>query len=129
MDVKADADQKEIAYAGLRTIKRQNFDQFLGYLYIKNADQDRHGSLTTGLETQCSLEHDQHPKTLLDAHNVISNHCFDANHKAKKKKKQDKPSKKNDDKRNQDPDKNERESKVTVASIKNHAVAVERTTS
>lgn len=63
----------------------KNSDQFLACLCLKSVDHDRHGSLTRGLNTQFSLEHDHDPKTPLDARDIIHNHRFDPEHKVKKR--------------------------------------------
>ena len=53
------------------------FDQFLGYLYLDNADKSKYGSILQGLNTQQSLGNDQYPKTITESNNVLSNHKFD----------------------------------------------------
>jgi hypothetical protein len=37
----------------------------------------KYGSLLTGLQTQQSLKNIQFPKSITEANNVLSNHCFD----------------------------------------------------
>jgi hypothetical protein len=51
--------------------------QFLAYTYVDNADKAKYGTLLMGLHTQTSLKNDQYPKTITEANNVLSNHCFD----------------------------------------------------
>jgi hypothetical protein len=67
-------------------------DKFLVYLYLKNADKDKYGSLLDGLNTQQSLNNNQYLATITDANNVLSNHRFD-NNKHNKTRKTDKKSK------------------------------------
>ena len=106
-------DQKKDALNEIRDAKKKNLDQFMAYLYMENCDHDRYGSLVGGLDTQYSLDHDQYPKTLLDAHNVISNHKYDPNYKDKKKRKE----KPNKEKLKKDDDKSDREKKLTFANF------------
>jgi hypothetical protein len=47
--------------------------QFMGYMYIENADKAKYGTLLSGLQTQISLGNNQNPHTLLEANNVLSN--------------------------------------------------------
>jgi hypothetical protein len=54
-----------------------SFNQFQAYMYLKNSDKTKYGSLLKGLETQQSLKNSQYPKTLVEATNVLSNHRFD----------------------------------------------------
>jgi hypothetical protein len=63
--------------------------KFLAYLYLKNANKDKYGSLLDGLNTQQSLNNNQYLATITDANNVLSNHHFD-NNKSNKTKKTDK---------------------------------------
>jgi hypothetical protein len=52
-------------------------EQLFAFLYLKNADQDKYGSLLKGLNSQKSLGHDQYPRMVTEANNVLSNHRFD----------------------------------------------------
>jgi hypothetical protein len=53
-------------------------EQLFTFLYLENADQDKYGSLLKGLNSQKSLGHDQYPRMVTEANNVLSNHRFDA---------------------------------------------------
>ena len=68
---------------------KSSSDEFYAYLYLENADRSRYGSLVTGLDSQFSLNHDQYPKTLIDAGNVVSRHKYDPEYKKKKKLKEE----------------------------------------
>jgi hypothetical protein len=52
-------------------------EQLFAFLSLENADQDKYGSLLKGLNSQKSLGHDQYPRLVTEANNVLSNHCFD----------------------------------------------------
>jgi hypothetical protein len=52
-------------------------EQLFAFLYLENADEDKYGSLLKGLNSQKSLGHDQYPRMLTKANNVLSNHRFD----------------------------------------------------
>ena len=64
------------------------------YLYLENADKSKYGSILAGLNTQKSLNNDQYPKTITEANNVLSNHCFDDYKSNKTKQKDDKDKRK-----------------------------------
>ena len=63
---------------------------------MENADQDKYGSILTGLNTQKTLKNDQYPKTVTDANNVLSCHRFDQGYKKPKQRKDINKEKKND---------------------------------
>jgi hypothetical protein len=52
-------------------------EQLFAFLYLENADDDKYGSLLKGLNSQKSLGHDQYPRMLTEANNVLSSHQFD----------------------------------------------------
>jgi hypothetical protein len=52
-------------------------EQLFTFLYLENADQDKYGSLLKGLNSQKSLGHDQYPRMVTEANNMLSNHRFD----------------------------------------------------
>jgi hypothetical protein len=57
--------------------KQQAYNQLLAYTYMDNCEQNKYGSLLTGLNTQQLLGNSQYPTTLTEANNVLSNHGFD----------------------------------------------------
>ncbi len=67
------------------TLKDEAFDCWMAYLLIKNADQAKYGSLTTGLSSQFSLENNQYPKKITMATDILANHKHD-NFKSKNNK-------------------------------------------
>ena len=73
----------------MRTINKKYTEEFMAYAYLENTDKSRYGSIMTGLETQFSLDHDQYPKTLISAQNVVDNHTYDADYKKKKKQREE----------------------------------------
>jgi hypothetical protein len=52
-------------------------EQLFAFLYMENSDQAKYGSLLRGLNSQKSLGHDQYPRSISEANNVLSNHNFD----------------------------------------------------
>jgi hypothetical protein len=54
------------------------FQLFMAFLYLDNSDNQKYGSLLSGLQTQQSLGNNQYPKTITEAKNVLSNHRFDS---------------------------------------------------
>ena len=57
--------------------KKQAWERHLAFIYLKNSDQSKYGSILKGLNTQQSLNNDQYPKTVVGANNVLSSHQFD----------------------------------------------------
>ena len=57
--------------------EKSAYERYMAYVYLKNADQGKYGSILTGLSTQKSLGNDQYPKTISDATSVLNNHPFD----------------------------------------------------
>jgi hypothetical protein len=53
------------------------FEQFLAYAYLEKSDKAKYGSLLNNLRQQQSLKHDQYPKSIADASNVLNNHKVD----------------------------------------------------
>ena len=78
---------KDAAMKEMETIRKELMDQFLVFVYLENTDRSRCGSIVTGLEAQCSLGNDQHPKNLIVAQNVIENHQCDESYRRKRKEK------------------------------------------
>ena len=65
----------------VRRIQETAFEQFLAYIYLENSDKSKYGSLLNNLKQQQSLKHDQYPKTIVDALNVLNNHQYDSTYK------------------------------------------------
>jgi hypothetical protein len=57
--------------------EKEASESLMAFFYLENSDKSKYGSLITGLLSQYSLGQDQYPKTIVDANNVLSNHCFD----------------------------------------------------
>ena len=49
-------------------------EKLAAYMYMVNSDQTKYGAVLKNLNSQKSLKNDQYPTTVLDAHNVLSNH-------------------------------------------------------
>ena len=60
-----------------KKMKDEALDRWIAYVYLKNSDQDKYGSVLKGLQSQFSLENDQYPADLAAAIDVLSNHPFD----------------------------------------------------
>jgi hypothetical protein len=61
----------------MRRNQESAFEKFLAYTYLQNSDKTKYGSLMNNLKQQQSLKHDQYPKTIADASNVLNSHKFD----------------------------------------------------
>ena len=59
------------------TAGKEGFEQLMSYLYLKNSDQAKYGSVLRSLKAQQSLENDQYPKTIAKASHVLSQHRAD----------------------------------------------------
>ena len=56
---------------------KESFARWTGYLLMKNSDQRKYGTLLNGLTTQYSMGHNQYPKDVATACDILSNHKFD----------------------------------------------------
>ena len=54
-------------------------ERFEAYIHLKNANQEKYGSLLNNLNLQMSLKNDQFPSKLTDANNALDNHKWDSN--------------------------------------------------
>ena len=63
----------------LREITATTDESFAAYVFLENADKNRYNSLLKGLHSQYSLNNKQFPQTMINAHNVLSNHRWDKN--------------------------------------------------
>eukprot|EP00957_Ditylum_brightwellii_P159420 12135356-Ditylum_brightwellii.AAC.1 len=52
-------------------------EHLLVFMYLKNADQAKYGSVLMNLNQQKSLGNNQYTKTVTESTNVLSNHRFD----------------------------------------------------
>ena len=85
-----------------KAIKEESFESWMTYIYLKNADQKKYGSVLRGMINQYSLGNNQYPSKISAAVDVLANHRFDSrpqgqnqrtdrnNEKDKKKKEDDK---------------------------------------
>jgi hypothetical protein len=64
----------------------QVFGQFLAYIYLQNSYQSKYRLIFAGLITQQSSKNNQHPKTITEANNILSNHKFDTSKHTNKNK-------------------------------------------
>ena len=58
-------------------MKKSAFERWTAHLPIRNSDQAKYGSLMSGLISQYSMDHDQYPKTVTAATDVLSSHRHD----------------------------------------------------
>ena len=85
-------------------------EQWPSFICVGNTDHAKHGALITGLSSQHALGQDQHPKTLVDATSVSSNHHFDpACAEREKKRKANRDKQKSEHEQVQDQDVEQRE--------------------
>ena len=47
------------------------------YLLMRNSNQTKYGSLMDGLVLQYLMDHNQYPKTIIGATDVLGNHRYD----------------------------------------------------
>jgi hypothetical protein len=66
------------------------YEQLMTYIYLKNADRSKHGTLLNGLSSQYSLGQDQYPRTIIDANNILSNHRYEQAYMDNRRKRKEK---------------------------------------
>ena len=59
-----------------KKVKEDLWKQFTTYVFVKNSDQMKYGTLLQGWETQFSMDHDQYPKTMEAAKPILYQHQF-----------------------------------------------------
>ena len=55
-------------------MKKDAFGKWIAFLLIRNSNQAKYGSLKSGLISQYSMGHDQYPKTIMAATDILLNH-------------------------------------------------------
>ena len=55
-------------------IKAKSFNTFCSYVYLKNSDGNKYGSLKKQLQTQFALGNDQYPMSLTRVTDTLINH-------------------------------------------------------
>ena len=78
-------------------------DRYIAYVYLHGLDKAKYGLMLKGLRSQYSLSHDQYPKGLEEAINVVGAHRWDPEYKHKQQRR-NKPFNKGNN-TNQEPDK------------------------
>ena len=58
-------------------LKKNAFEQWTAYLTIKNSDKKKYGTLKDHLISQFSMNHDQYPRKITAAVDILSNHRHD----------------------------------------------------
>ena len=56
---------------------KKSSGSLFSYLYLENSDHDKYISIIQSLNSQKSLGNNQHPRTIVDTNNMLSNHKFD----------------------------------------------------
>ena len=80
-----------------QNLKACAFNRWAAYILIKNSDMSKYGSLLNGMATQYAMGHNQFPKDVQKAVDIMSNHRFD-NQKESPRKKFENDKKENEDK-------------------------------
>ena len=60
-----------------KELKKEGLNKWMGYLLMRGSDHGKYGSLMLGLSSQYSMGHDQYPKDIVAATDVLSSHKFD----------------------------------------------------
>ena len=58
-------------------IKKKSFNQWMAYVYMKNSDQRKYGTLMKNFRSQYSLGNNQYPDTITKAADALTNHQWD----------------------------------------------------
>ena len=58
----------------LKALNKEGNERLTAYIYLINSDQNKHGNILVDFNNQKSLKNDQYPKTIVDRHNILSNH-------------------------------------------------------
>ena len=56
---------------------KQAFSSWTSYVYLKNSDPNKYGTLNRNLQSQYALQNDQYPKTISKVTDVLTNHQWD----------------------------------------------------
>ena len=74
----------------------------MSYVYLKNSDTNKYGSLKRSLHSQYALQNNQYPKTISKVMDVLTNHQWDDGYKTlvMKKREQNIVNDKNNDGKN-----------------------------
>ena len=70
-------------------IKKKSFNQWMAYVYLKNSDQLKYGTLMKNFRSQYSLGNNQYPDTITKAADALTNHQWDEAFAADKKKRRE----------------------------------------
>ena len=79
----------------IKKISKKIDERLAAYLCLENSDFKKHGEMMKTLTSQQLLKNDRHPKTILNATSVLSQHRWDNGHEKKKN------SRKNDENTNE----------------------------
>ena len=67
-------------------LKEESNEQSVACAFLRNCDDDKHGSLKKSFQTQCALNNNQCPKKTSSVSDALSSHQWDPAHDEKKKK-------------------------------------------
>ena len=60
-----------------KSLKKEAFPSWTAYVYLKNCDSNKYGSLKKSLQSQYVLQNNQYPKTSSKTTDVLTNHQWD----------------------------------------------------
>jgi hypothetical protein len=66
-----------------------SFKKWCSYVYLRNSDQNKYGSLKKNLQSQFALGNDQYPATVSKVTDVLTNHSWDEAYNAASKKRRE----------------------------------------
>jgi hypothetical protein len=70
-------------------VQKGAFKQWCSYVFLKNSDQNKYGSLKRNLQSQYALGNDQYPATVSKVTDVLTNHSWDEAYAAATKKRRE----------------------------------------
>jgi hypothetical protein len=70
-------------------LKSEAFCSWTTYVYLKNCDNNKYGSLKKNLQLQYALRNNQYPKTISTTTDVLTNHQWDDKYRVTDKKKKE----------------------------------------
>ena len=72
-------------------LQKGSFKTWCTYVFLKNSDHNKYGSLKRNLQIQYALGNDQYPSTVSKMTDVLTNHSWDDKYAVAEKKRKEKP--------------------------------------
>ena len=69
-----------------KDLKNKAFSCWVSYVYLKNSDSHKYGTLKKSLQSQYALQNNQYPKTIGKVTDVLTNHQWDDSYQTQEKK-------------------------------------------